>query len=36
VHAEKRIAEAIQEALTVTKKDSVIPLNMNEKVISAL
>ena len=35
VHAEQRIAEAIKEALAVTKKDSVLPLNVNEKVISA-
>jgi hypothetical protein len=35
VHAEQRIAEAIQDALTVTKRDSAIPLNMNEKVINA-
>jgi SLOG in TRPM, prokaryote len=34
VHAEQRIVEAIHTALSMTEKDSVIPLIMHEKVIS--
>jgi len=35
VHAEDRVAEAIQAALSTTKMDSVTPLNIRETVISA-
>ena len=35
VHAEQRIVEAIQAALSMTKKSSVTQMNMYEKVISA-